>query len=167
MAKKGKGGNVAAAVRDIAEPAARALGLDLWDICFVKEGSGWVLRIFIDKPGGIFISDCEAMSHAIDAPLDELDPIEQSYTLEVCSPGIERELKRPEHFAQSLGQAIKIQLYTPHPVTGSRDIEGILRGFENGALSLEPRGDTGMLNIQIKDTVKIKVGCDFGGILEK
>ena len=99
MAAKKKGGNTVALVRRLAEPIARDLGLMLWDVRFVKEGADWFLRIFIDKPEGIGIEDCEAMSRAINGPLDELDPVEQSYCLEVCSPGMNRELTRDEHFS--------------------------------------------------------------------
>ena len=95
---KGKGGNTVAAVWDIAAPIAEQLGLDIWDIRFVKEGADWFLRIFIDKDGGVTIEDCENMSRAMDAPLDEADPIPQSYCLEVSSPGVERELTRDSHF---------------------------------------------------------------------
>ena len=77
-------------VTDLVSPFAEALGLSLWDVRYEKEGAGWYLRIFIDKPGGVNIDDCEALSRAVDAPLDEADPIPESYTLEVSSPGIER-----------------------------------------------------------------------------
>ena len=82
--------NTVAIVRDIAKPIADSLGLVLWDVRFQKEGANWYLRIFIDKEGGIEIDDCVNMSHAIEEPLDRLDPIEQSYNLQVSSPGIER-----------------------------------------------------------------------------
>ena len=94
MAKKEKG-NTVAAVWQIAQPIAESLGLELWDVRFVKEGADWFLRIFIDKEDGVSIDDCEAMSRAIDKPLDDADPISQSYCLEVSSPGVERELVRP------------------------------------------------------------------------
>ena len=87
MAAKKKGGNTVALVRRLAEPIARDLGLMLWDVRFVKEGADWFLRIFIDKPEGIGIEDCEAMSRAINGPLDELDPTYgQPYTFTVSSP---------------------------------------------------------------------------------
>ena len=110
MAKKKQGKNTVEIVRDIAKPIADSLGLDLWDVRFIKEGTQWYLRIFIDKEEGISIEDCEAMSRAIDKPLDDVDPINQSYCLEVCSPGIERELVRDEHFERFIGADIKIRL---------------------------------------------------------
>lgn len=110
MAEKKKGGNVVNAVWDLALPLADALGLILWDVRFVKEGANWYLRIVIDKEGGVNIDDCVAMNDAIDAPLDELDPIEQSYNLQVCSAGIERELVRDFHFRKYLGARIILKL---------------------------------------------------------
>ena len=98
MAKKNNNGNVVAMVWPLAEKIVKQLGLELWDVRFVKEGSGFYLRIFIDSENGVTIEDCEATSRALDAPLDELDPIAQNYCLEVCSPGLERELVRDEHF---------------------------------------------------------------------
>lgn len=86
MASKGKGGITVNAVWDIARPIAEKLGLELWDVRFEKEGADWFLRVFIDKDGGVSIDDCVDMSHALDKPLDDADPIEQSYCLEVCSP---------------------------------------------------------------------------------
>ena len=98
MAEKSKGGNTAAAVRALAEPIAAQLGLSVWDVTFTKEGAQWYLRIYIDKPDGVDIDDCERMTRAIDPVLDEADPIEDAYLLEVSSPGIERELTRADHF---------------------------------------------------------------------
>lgn len=86
MAAKGKGGNTVAAVWEIAAPIAEQLGLSIWDIRFQKEGVSWYLRIYIDKEGGVGITDCENFSRAVDGPLDDADPIEQSYYLEVSSP---------------------------------------------------------------------------------
>ena len=79
-------------------------GVELWDVRFVKEGASWYLRVFIDKQDGITIDDCTNVSHAIDPVIDEADPIDKSYYLEVCSCGIERELSKPEHFEKVLGQ---------------------------------------------------------------
>ena len=113
MASKGKGGSTVKTVWEIAEPIAQSLGLEIWDIRFEKEGADWFLRIFIDKADGVSIDDCVEMSHAIDKPLDEADPIEQSYCLEVSSPGLERDLKRDAHFEKSIGDKIMVKLIRP------------------------------------------------------
>ena len=120
MSSKGKGGNTVAAVWALAEPLAQQLGLTLWDIRFVKEGASWYLRVFVEKEGGVSVDDCVAMSHALDGPLDETDPIEQNYYLEVSSPGLERELTRDEHFQALLGARIKVRvilLASSYPLT--------------------------------------------------
>lgn len=134
--KKKSGGNTVSIVRKLAEPIAAQLGLSIWDVRFLKEGGYWYLRIFIDKEEGVGIDDCEAMSRAINKPLDELDPIEQAYCLEVCSPGINRELSRPEHFESFLDYAVEVRLIRPD-ANGQKELAGILRGYDNGDLSLE------------------------------
>ena len=103
--------NTESVVWELAEPIAKNIGLILWDVKFLKEGANWYLRIIIDKEGGIGIDDCVAMNDAIDGPLDELDPIEQSYNLQISSPGIERELVRDFHFERYMGSRVLLRLY--------------------------------------------------------
>lgn len=134
LAAKGRGGNTVAAVWAIAEPVAQQLGLKLWDIRFVKEGASWYLRVFVDKEGGVSMDDCVAMSHALDGPLDEADPVEQNYYLEVSSPGLERELTREQHFQAMLGERVKVRLI--RPVENVRDFVGELLAFADGTLTL-------------------------------
>ena len=110
MEEKKKGSNVVTAVWELAEPLVTGLGLILWDVRYVKEGANRYLRIIIDKEGGVGIDDCVAVNDAIDAPLDELDPIADSYSLQVCSAGIERELVREFHFRRYLGAKIILKL---------------------------------------------------------
>lgn len=129
-----KGGNTVAAVRQIAEPLAKELGLSVWDVRFVKEGASWYLRIFIDKEGGVSIDDCVDMTHAVNKPLDEADLIEQAYFLEVSSPGIERELVRDEHFEKSIGK--KVMVKTIRPVDGKRDFRGVLEAYDGGNVTV-------------------------------
>lgn len=154
MAKKKQGGNTVEAVRNIAVPIAGSLGLEIWDIRFLKEGSQWYLRIFIDKQEGITIEDCEAMSRAIDKPLDELDPISQSYCLEVCSPGIERELVRNEHFERFIGDNIKVRLIREN-TQGQKEIFGKLLGLEGNSVKVDD-GDK-VIYVDRKDTVSIRL----------
>ena len=151
---KGKGGNTVAAVWEIAEPIAAELGLKLWDIRFVKEGADWFLRIFIDKDGGVGITDCENMSRAIDKPLDDADPIEQSYCLEVSSPGIERDLSRESHFEACKGEKIKVKLI--RAVDGIREFSGILEDYEGMKIVLRLE-DGSAMNIEKKETSYIKL----------
>ncbi|MEG1996674.1 MAG: ribosome maturation factor RimP [Oscillospiraceae bacterium] len=129
-----KGGNTVETVFEIAQPIAQELGLILWDVRFEKEGSSWYLRIIIDKPEGVSFDDCEAISRPLDKKLDELDPIEQAYYLEVSSPGIGRELKKDWHFTQSLGKMVEIRLI--RPCDGVRDFCGILNLIEKNIITV-------------------------------
>ncbi len=107
-------------------------GVALWDVRFLKEGASHYLRVYIDKPEGICIDDCTAVSHAIDPVIDEADPIDIPYYLEVCSTGIERELSRDEHFEACCGSRIKLRLYKAFD--GSKEISGVLVGYSNGPI---------------------------------
>ena len=154
MAAKGKGGNTVAAVAHLADDVARQLGLRIWDITFTKEGATYYLRFFIDKDGGVGIEDCEAFSRAIDAPLDELDPIEQGYCLEVCSPGVERSLTKPAHFTACIGQRVQVRMI--RPVDGQRDFKGVLEDYDGGNITV--RFDSGDgLTFTKKETAFIKL----------
>lgn len=151
--------NTVSAVWDIAQPIAESLGLILWDVRFQKEGTNWYLRIFIDKEGGVGIEDCVAMSHAIEEPLDEADPIEQSYNLQVSSPGLERDLVRDEHFRRFLGE--KIMLKLPRAVEGQKEFHGVLEQYDDGTLTLV-YGDNKTLTVNKKETSWVRLD-DFPG----
>ena len=155
MAGKKRSGNTVEIVRKLAEPIAAELGLTIWDVQFLKEGANWFLRIFIDRPEGIGIEDCENMSRAINGPWDDLDPIEQSYCLEVCSPGINRELTRPEHFKALLGEPVAVKLIRPLE-DGRRDVAGILEGFEDSVIALRQE-DGEELRVPKKDTSSVRL----------
>ena len=137
-----KKGNVAQRVWELAEPLAKELGLSLWDVQFVKEGADWFLRVFIDKEEGVSIDDCVDMTHALSPVLDKEDPISQEYLLEVSSPGLERRLTRPEHFAAYVGRPVRARLIRPLE-TGERELTGVLLGVdEEGRLELQLDEDT-------------------------
>ena len=128
--------NIAAQAAKLAKPFAEQLGLEIWDVRFVKEGGSMILRYLIDKEGGINITDCEAFSRAVDAPLDEADFIRCSYCLEVSSTGPERELSRPEHFMRMVGRPLKVKFIRPLE-DGRRELSGVLAGYEDGVATLE------------------------------
>ena len=159
MASKGKGGATVSAVWEIAQPIAESLGLELWDVRFEKEGADWFLRVFIDRAGGTPMDACVDMSHALDKPLDEADPIEQSYCLEVCSPGLERSLKRDSHFEKSIGKPVQVKLI--RPLDGTREFKGRLESYDNGIFELLTEDGT-KLAINKKETSYVKLD-DFGG----
>lgn len=130
-------------------------GVNLWDVRFLKEGASWYLRVFIDKEEGITIDDCTNVSHAIDPVIDEADPIDKAYFLEVCSPGLERELTRPEHFEKMVGQKVTVKLYKA--IDGKKEFTGILKACgEEVIISL----DETELKVFAKDISKAKL-CDF------
>lgn len=130
-------------------------GVILWDVRFLKEGASWYLRVFIDKEEGISIDDCSRVSHAIDPVIDEADPIDKSYYLEVCSPGLERELIRPEHFERFIGERVKIKFYKA--VDSKKEFIGILK--QSGDLVvLEVDGEE--MSFGFKDISKANL-CDF------
>ena len=106
----------------------------------MREGSDYILRLYIDKEGGVDIADCEAVSRAVDPILDERDPIPGSYQFEVCSAGLERALKRESDFQQFMGSPITVKLYRPH--NGLKEIPGILRGYEDGRVTVEAGKET-------------------------
>ena len=113
-------------------------GVSLWDVRYLKEGASYYLRVFIDKEDGISIDDCTKVNHAIDPIIDEADPIDNSYYLEVCSPGLGRELKEPEHFSAFIGSEISLTLYKAE--NGSKTVRGILKAFD-GNILLEVDGE--------------------------
>ena len=125
-------------VAALASPIAAELGLELWDVEYVREAGQWFLRVYIDKDGGVSINDCEALSRALDPVLDEADPIPDSYVFEVSSAGAERELKRPGDFARYMGSTAEVRLYKP--VNGSKSFVGTLAGYENGSVTLTIAG---------------------------
>ena len=139
MAKNAK--SVAETVRELAEPIAEELGVWVWDVEFVKEGARRILRITIDSEEGITIDDCEKLHRAIDPVLDEADPIEEQYYLEVSSPGIERELKNDMHVCACEGWDVELKLYAP--LNGSKLFRGVLLPLaENGNILLDIAGET-------------------------
>ena len=151
--KKNKG-NTVETVSELVRPIIEGLGLTLWDVRFLKEGALWYLRIFIDSDRGVSIEDCENVTRAVDAPLDELDPIEQNYILEVSSPGIERELVKPWHFDAFLGAPVMARLIRPDE-NGCRDIKGTLTAHDKDTVTVVSEGAESVINK--KDTVYIKL----------
>ena len=150
-------------VRALALPLAEELSLRVWDIRFEKEGASWYLRIFIDKPGGVTIEDCEALSRAIDPVLDEADPMSVPYYLEVSSPGLGRELTCPAHFEEMMGREVRVLLYAP--VDGSREFLGALAGYGSGEISIET--EDGPRSFPRASVSKVKLNDDdFGGFNE-
>ena len=127
-------------VESFAKPIVEGLGCQLWDVEYVREGDQRFLRLYIDKDGGVDITDCEKISRAVDPVLDEKDPIAESYHFEVCSAGLERVLKRPGDFERFMGSDITVKLYRPR--NGPKEIPCVLRGYEDGRITVEAGKET-------------------------
>lgn len=125
--------NIASQVFSTIRPTVESCGVTLWDVQYVKEGADRYLRITIDKENGVSIDDCERVHRAVDPVIDALDPIAESYYMEVASPGLGRRLTRPEHFAAKTGQTVAVRLIRPDE-TGTRDWRGSLLPCEGDSL---------------------------------
>jgi ribosome maturation factor RimP len=122
-------------VGQLVTPIVNELGLELVDIEYVKEGRDWFLRVFIDKDNGVDIEECGMVSEKLSEKLDEVDPIEHNYFLEVSSPGAERPLKKAADFEKSIGKNIYIKTF--EPIDGDKQFEGILTNFDGSMVTLE------------------------------
>ena len=144
---------------ELAAPVIAERGCTLWDVEYVKEAGTWYLRVLPDKEGGVDILDCEAVSRRLSDLLDEADPIEGSYTLEVGSAGAERALKRPGDFQRYLGSAVLVKLYRNQD--GRKEFPGVLAGYDE---------DTGDVTITVgkqemtfakKDIALVRLRVEF------
>ena len=138
-------------VAELARPYVEQAGCTLWDVEYIKEAGEWFLRVYLDKEGGVSIDDCEAVSRPLSDALDEADPIAGSYTFEVSSAGLDRPLRRPEHFAQCMGQQVDVRLY--RPVDGRKEYTGVLAGDEDGDVTVDgrrfPKGEVALVRLHV------------------
>ncbi len=132
MAKKD---NYELRAEELLKPIAAANGCEIYDVEYVKEGSDWYLRAYIDKEGGVSINDCEAVSRAFSDRLDEEDFISDAYILEVSSPGLGRALKKDRHFEKSIGE--EVELKTFKPIDGKKEFSGILKSYDKDTVTIE------------------------------
>lgn len=131
--------------RRVLEPVLVRDGYELVEVEWVRGGGRFTLRVFIDKPGGVNIDDCQAVSHVVEPILDVEDFIEPAYDLEVSSPGLDRPLRTPEHFGRHAGQRVHVKAYGPVPGTAEgssarKNWTGTLRGYEGGAVLVDVDG---------------------------
>ena len=143
----------------LAAPLAAERGCTLWDVEYVREAGTWYLRVLLDKEGGVDILDCEAISRRLSDRLDEIDPIEGSYTLEVGSAGAERALKRPEDFARFTGSPVLVKLY--RAFEGRKEFPGVLTAYDpaTGALTVDVNGRA--LTFQKKDAALVRLRVEW------
>lgn len=142
-------------------PIAEANHVEIYDVEYVKEGSDWYLRCYIDKEGGVSIDDCETVSRALSDELDREDFISDAYILEVSSPGLGRQLKRDRHFEKSLGQEVVVKTY--QPVEGRKEFTGILKAYDGVCITLEAgQQEQGRdMVFEKKDVAVVKLTFDF------
>ena len=155
--KGGRAGGTVAAVEALVTPVVEELGLRVWDVRFEKEGPDWFLRVYIDRDEPLDMNTCEAATRAIDPVLDAADPIQQSYFLEVGSPGLGRKLTRDAHFEIVRGRKVAAHLIRPDE-TGARDVSGTLLGKEGTDVLLEGEDGT-RFSVAEKDASYFKL-CD-------
>ena len=144
-------------VAEFARPIVEAHGCELWDVEYVREGSDYFLRLYLDKEGGVNIDDCEAISRAVDPILDEKDPIPGSYHFEVCSAGLERVLKRPSDFQRFLGSPITVKLYRPR--NGLKEIPCVLKEYDAGKLTVEAGKET--ITFEKSEVAQVRLRVEF------
>ena len=144
-------------VARFSQSIVEAQGCSLWDVEYVREGSERYLRVYIDKPGGIDIDDCERVHRALDPILDQEDPIAESYHFEVCSAGLERALKRPSDFAQFMGSPVLVKLYRPR--NGLKEIPGVLKGYEDGKVTVEAGKET--ITFEKSEVALVRLRVEF------
>lgn len=154
--------NISEQVKAIALPIAKKLGYEIWDVEYGKVGADYHLCITIDKEDGITIDDCEKFHREIDAELDRVDPIENSYTLEVSSPGLERELKTEAHYKAMVNWDVKLKFFAPLDTSfgsaaGKKEIDATLLGYEDGYVLLKSNDE----NIKIPHKLISKANTIF------
>ena len=144
-------------VTEFAKPVVESCGCKLWDVEYVREGSEYFLRLYLDKEGGVDINDCEAISRAVDPILDEKDPIQGSYHFEVCSAGLERALKRPGDFERFMGSNITVKLYRPR--NGLKEIPCVLAGYDNGRVTVTAGKET--ITFEKSEVALVRLRVEF------
>jgi ribosome maturation factor RimP len=139
-------------------PIVEEYGFELVDVEYVKEGSTWYLRAYIDKPGGISIDDCEAVSRRLSDILDEKDYIDEAYILEVSSPGLGRPLKKEKDFKRSLGEEVEIRTY--RMIEKQKEFTGILKEYDEKTVTIEEDGGN-VRTFEKSDIALIRLAFDF------
>lgn len=132
---------------EFVQPILKEKNLELVDVEYVKEGKDWFLRVYIDKEGGIDIAECGLVSELLSEKLDENDPVEEAYFLEVSSPGAERPLKTKADLTANINKNIHVKLYAP--IDGEKEFEGMLKEFTNNIVTIEYKIKTRKQQIEI------------------
>lgn len=142
---------------ELLKPIVESAGVEIYDVEYVKEGSDFYLRCYIDKDGGVNIQDCETVSRALSDQLDAEDYIEDAYILEVSSPGLGRPLKKERDFERSLGEEVEIRLYKA--LNKQKEFTGILKAYDKETVTIETA--EGELVFDRPDIALIRLAFDF------
>lgn len=151
---------VEAKARQSCEALVNAEGMELVDVEFVHEHQGWVLRVLIDKQGGVGIEDCSRVSHSIEPTLDVEDFIPHEYHLEVSSPGLNRPLTKPAHFRSVEGKKVKVKTYGPIGEPPRKNFSGLLKAVEADAVTVDVEG-AGVFRIPLREIAKAHLEYEF------
>lgn len=138
-------------------PIVEEAGFELVDVEYVKEAGNWYLRGYIDKPGGITVNDCEAVSRKFSDRLDENDFIEDSYIMEISSPGLDRPLKKEKDFVRSMGKAVELRTY--RPIEKQKEFSGILTAYDDNSVTIEE--DDALRTFDKKEIALIRLKIEF------
>ncbi len=149
--------NYEAKAESLLMPIVERVGVSIYDVEYVKEGNDWYLRVYIDKPEGVDINDCVEVNRAFSDVLDAEDFIENSYILEVSSPGLGRTLKKDRHLQHSIGQEVELKLYKP--IEKVKEFSGVLESFDKETLTITT--DEGTKNFSRSDIAIIRLALDF------
>ena len=142
---------------ELLEPIVTGFGFELVDVEYVKEAGTWYLRAYIDKPGGITVDDCEAVSRKFSDVLDEKDYIEDTYIFEVSSPGLGRPLKKDKDFERNMGKLVEIRTY--RPIEKQKEFCGILTAYDSNSVTIDEDGTERVFDK--KDTALIRLAIEF------
>jgi ribosome maturation factor RimP len=145
---------------ELAEPIVASLGMELLDVEFLHERDSWILRLFIDKLGGVGLEDCEAVSRSVETVLDVEDVVRHAYHLEVSSPGLDRPLKKPEHFRRVEGEKVRVKTFGPLGEPPRRNFRGVLTEVGNEAVTVDVEGG-GTFRIRFQDIAKANLEFGF------
>lgn len=148
---------IEAQVEEMMQSIIEENNYELVDVEYVKEAGTWYLRIYLDKEGGFSVNDCELASRALDAKLDEVDPIREPYILEVSSPGLDRPLKKEKDFVRSIGKTVELKLYKAQE--GAKEFEGVLDAYDADTVTLDIEGNK--VSFNRKDIAIIRLAVIF------
>ncbi|MCF8010789.1 MAG: ribosome maturation factor RimP [Clostridiales bacterium] len=154
------GKNIPTAVEKLVAPVVESKNMELVDVNYIKEGGRWFLRLFIDKPEGVDLDDCELISQSVEPVLDSNDPISGPYTLEVSSPGLDRPLRKVADYERFQGYAVNISTFAP--VNGQRRFKGVLKGVLEDEIKLSV--DKSDVYIPLDQVAKAKLAPEFQGL---